>query len=365
MISALIGRASLRCKVLLLTLLFVATGCAPSTPSAPPPAQAALPPLTGVYRAPTGDLITIAGPGTFRSTGAGGRFTVSGNRVDLVRDDGKSIQGHRPDADRLVLSLPGVAPMTFYRVGSAAAQTPEALNRPAPTTPAEPPQPAPDPDVPLDRYTAITDQAMLQEIIAAFAKNPLSEQNVAALLPDPPTTEDAFARRERVQRDGAAVIERLKTFGANRYYKLSTSTVEQELPRTAADFARTPRFVWTILPGGFQLKSYNFERKGFPVACLDQGRLTINAMPYVIFSPRQTQKNECFLPVPDEAVARVLEAQRAAGSGTFQLQGEVHFFAVERRGHPLAAIITHVNFNVLRGNALDGSNVLASFSVSP
>lgn len=309
--------------VLAITGAGCGTGSTPPTdlPS-PPPSAGSLPPLQGSYRAPEGALLTITGPGTFRGPGGSGTFTVSGVRITLIRDDGKPIDGHRPDADRLVLSVPGTAPVTMFRVGSAAAQTPEALT---PPVAAAPHLPSPDPNVPLDRYTTVTDPDVLQEIGVAFSKDPLGEKAVAALLPDPPTTDDAFARRERVQRDGAAIVERLKAHAAQRYCKLTASTVPEDLPRTAADLSRAPRFVRNVSPanGAVLLETYDFERKGFPIRCLGKGSISLKAIPLMDFV--------------------------AGGS--------------QRRGSSLQAVLTHADVKLLHGAALDGSNVLASISV--
>jgi hypothetical protein len=318
--------------------------------------------LQGSYRAPTGDILTITGPGTFRSTGGVGTFTVSGDRVDLVRDDGKPIQGHRPDADRLVLTTPGsTASMTFYRAGSAAAQTPEALTRPATGT-AQPPAPAPDPSVPLERYTAITDPDALREIAAAFSREPFGEKTIAALLPDGSATADAFARRERVEREGAAVIERLKNYRANRYYRITVSNVPVDMPRTAADFHRQPRFVWAT-SSGIRLEPYDFDRKGFPMACLHTGTVSVYPMPVLDLVAASPRPKECFLPIPDEAAARRIEAKRAAGDGSFAAQADLYWHAVEPKGSVLQANLTHVELKLLSSQALDGSNVLATFSI--
>ncbi len=360
-IKGTIVPALLRCFAAV--ALLACAGCSPSAPSVPPTAASALPPLQGSYRAPTGAILTITGPGTYRSTGGSGAFTVSGDRVDLVREDGKPIRGHRPDADRLVLTAAdgGTATVTFYRAGSAAAQTPEALTRPE-TAPAQPPAPTPDPTVPLDRYVAITDPDALREIAAAFSQDPFGEKNVAALLPEGPSTDDAFARRERVEREGAPVVERLKGYRANRYYRLSASTVPVDMPRTAADFQRQPRFVWAA-SSGVRLEPYDFERKGFPMSCLHTGTVSVYPMPVLDFVAGAPRPKECFLPVPDEALARRIEAKRAAGDGTFAVQAELYWHAVEPKGSVLQANLTHAEIKLLSSPALDGSNVLATFSV--
>jgi hypothetical protein len=167
-----------------------------------------------------------------------------------------------------------------------------------------------------------------------------------------------------VQRDGAAIVERLKAHAAQRYYKLTASTVPEELPRTAADLSRAPRFVWNLSPanGAVLLETYDFERKGFPIRCLGKGTISLKAM-LMDFVAGGSQPSGCLLPVADEAVARRIEARRAAGTGYFHLQADLHWFATERRGSSLQAVLTHADVKLLQGAALDGSNVLASVSV--
>ncbi len=348
---------------LTLLALFTAPGCSSSTTPAASTASAAtaLPPLQGSYRAPTGDIFSVSGPGTFRSTGASGTFTVLGDRVDLVREDGQPIKATRPDADRLVLYSPdGKKTLTFYRAGSAAAQSPEALARPS-AGPAQPDVPKPDPNVPLDRYTPITDAEMLRGVTVAFSQDPFGEKAIAALLPQSPSTDDAFARRERVAREGAPVIERLKRYRENRYYRLSASNVPVDMPRTPADFQRKPRFVWEP-SSGVRLNPYDFERKGFPMACLAQGRVTVYPMPVLSFVVGTPQSERCFLPVPDEAVARRIEAKRANGAD-FAVQAELYWHAGEPKGPVLQANLTHVELTLLSSERLDGTNVLGTFPV--
>lgn len=352
-------------KLLAVLAVLMSAGCSSSTPPPAPStaaAPAALPPLRGSYRAPTGDILTITGPGTFRSTGGTGTFMVSGDRVDLVRDDGQPIRGHRPDADRLVLSSPdGATALTFYRAGSAAAQTPEALTRPAAGTP-QPAAPTPDPAVPLERYTAVTDPEMLRELAVAFSQDPFGEKSVAALLPEGPSTADAFARRERVEREGKAVVERLKGYREHRYYRLSATTVPVEMPRTAADFQRAPRFVWAPT-SGVRLKPYDFDRKGFPMACLHAGTVSVYPMPVLDFVASTPRPQECFLPVSDEAVARRIEAKRAAGDGTFPARADLYWHAIGPRGSVLQANLTHVELTLFSSPSLDGANTLATFAL--
>lgn len=351
---------------LALLALLTANGCSSSTPPAAPSASTSasttsLPPLQGSYRAPTGDIFTVSGPGMFQSTGASGTFTVSGNRVDLVRDDGQPIKATRPDADRLVLYSPdGTKSLTFYRAGSAAAQTPEALTRPS-AGPVQPAAPKPDPNVPMDRYVTITDADMLRELTIAFSQDPFGEKAIASLLPEGPSTDDAFARRERVARDGAPVIARLKRYRENRYYRLSVSNVPVDMPRSGADFQRKPRFVWEP-SSGVRLQPYDFERKGFPMSCLAQGRVSVYPMPVLGFVASTPQSDRCFLPVPDEAVARRIEAKRAIGA-LFAVQAELYWHAVELKGPVLQANLTHVELTLLSSERLDGTNVLGTFSL--
>lgn len=347
-------------------VLLTATGCSSSTPPPAPSGAAsvsttALPPLQGSYRAPTGEIFTVSGPGTYRSTGGAGTFTVSGDTVALVRDDGQAIKGSRPDADRLVLtSRDDKQTLTFFRAGSAAAQTPEALTRPS-AGPVQPAVPKPDSSVPLDRYVPITDADMLREVTVAFSQDPFGEKAVSALLPQGPSTDDAFARRERVQREGAPVIERLKRYRENRYYRLTASNVPVDMPRTAADFQRKPRFVWEPA-SGVRLEPYDFERKGFAMRCLADGRVSAYPMPVLGFVASTPQSERCFLPVPDEAVARRIEAKRAIGA-LFAVQAELYWHAVELKGPVLQANLTHVELTLLSSERLDGTNVLGTFSV--
>lgn len=347
-------------------VLLTATGCSSSTPPPAPSGAASastteLPPLQGSYRAPTGEIFTVSGPGTYRSTGGAGTFTVSGDTVALVRDDGQAIKGSRPDADRLVLySSDGKKTLTFYRAGSAAAQTPEALTKPS-AEPVQPAVPKPDSNVPLDRYVPITDADMLREVTVAFSQDPFGEKAVASLLPQGPSTGDAFARRERVAREGAPVIERLKRYRENRYYRITASNVPVEMPRTAADFQRKPRFVWEP-SSGVRLEPYDFERKGFAMRCLAQGRASVYPMPVLSFVVGRPQSERCFLPVPDEAVARRIEAKRANGAD-FAVQAELYWHAGEPKGPVLQANLTHVELTLLSSERLDGSNVLGTFSV--
>ena len=86
-------------------------------------------------------------------------------------------------------------------------------------------------------------------------------------------------------------------------------------------------------------------------------------MPALDFVAHCSQPSGCFLPVPDEAVARRIEARRAARNGYFHLQSDLYWFAVERRSSSLQAVLTHADLKLLDGEALDSSGVLTTVSV--
>jgi len=288
-----------------------------------PPVQSTATPLLGAYRAPDGAVVEFLADGRFRTSGAtAGRFTVEGNRVVLDFNTGKARTGERLGPDVVRLDAEGMS-VRFYRLGSAAAQTPEAT--PAPPPPPEPAKPVPDRSVPLTQYTPLAEPDALPWLAAAFSERPLTEDEKLLLLPGGEGVADAFARKDLVDRQLPALDARLEALKKSRYVRFTATTVPSNGAAADANGAGAIWLVNGASGGRVVLEPYDLERKGFPVPCLNRGGLASFRGGANATFPFDAPERGCLLPVADEAAARVLEAARVKFGG-FYLRADVYAF---------------------------------------
>lgn len=302
------------------------------------PAEASLPPLSGVYRTADGATAEFIADGTFRGPAGLGTFTVDGDRVSIQLSADRQVVATRASADKLVFNRPGNLPLTFFRAGSAVAQSAEA--EPLPGTPAKP---MPDPTVPLGAYTALQNAETVELVNAAFLGAPLSDDSLARLLGDP-TSGSAFERRDRLAREGPALEARLEAARQQRYYRMDVVTASI-LQEPGQDKETRPR--WSLGDTHLALKPYDFERKGFPlVRCLSQSSVAMGAVGRNIhFARTAGPEGDCLLPLADEEVARRLEAGRTSYLNVF-VQATLYFFVVEGTPGSLQATLTHADLTL-------------------
>lgn len=356
-----------------LTLAMLVAACG-RTPSAASPSASALPPLSGAYRALTGEVDEFHPDGTFLSLGVRGAFTVDGTSV-VIRVGDQSIPATRTSADTVAFHRPGRPDAVFYRVGSAAAQTAAAHS----ATPTATTKPAPDRATPLDRYTAITDPETLRVIALAFSAAPVSDDQKLSLLPAGKTTSDAFARRALLAQELPGLNARIEGQRGQRYYRIAPSTVLPDRP----GYRQTPQILeWRVIserpPGVSLTGAYDFTQKGFPINCLQASRVTNmtqidtgsnTAWPGTAVAFQGAAGSLCLLPVPDEAVAKTIEAFRATRpphDAFLNANATLYFFVVDADGDRIInSVLTHVDLSLLDPADHTNATVLARLAFDP
>jgi len=301
-------------------------------------------PLLGAYRAPDGAVVEFLADGRFRTSGAtGGRFTVEGNRVALDFNNGKARTGERLGPDVVRLDAEGMS-VKFYRLGSAAAQTPEATQAPPP--PPEPSKPAPDRSVPLSDYVPLTEPDALPWLAAAFSERPLTDDEKLMLVPGTDAVADAFARKNLVDRELPALTARLASLKKSRYVRFTATTAPSNGAAADGNGAGAVWLVGGTSGGRVVLGPYDLDKKGFPVPCLNRGSLASFRGGASALFPFEGPERGCLLPVPDEAVARALEAARVKFGG-FYLRADVYAFVAGANAGSLALVPVRLVVSVL------------------
>lgn len=312
---------------LLSILLAVLTACGNDQEASS--SQNAAQPLLGAYRAPDGAVVEFMADGRFRTSGAtAGRFTVEGNRVALDFHNGKARTGERLGPDVVRLDAEGMS-VKFYRLGSAAAQTPEATQAPPP--PPEPSKPAPDRSVPLSEYVPLTGPDALPWLAAAFAERPLTDDEKLMLLPAADSVADAFARKDLANRELPALTARLASLKKSRYVRFTATTAPSNGAAADGNGAGAVWLVGGTSGGRVALGPFDLDKKGFPVPCLNRGSLASFRGGANALFPFDGPERGCLLPVADEANARTLETARVKFGG-FYLRAEIYGFVVGSTG---------------------------------
>lgn len=324
--------------VLVCLMGVVLGGCGKSGPAA----ANGLPPLQGTYRADNGETLTFNVAGGVLGTAGRGTFTVDGDRVALSMG-GTNIPGERTSADVLTFHPPGRSDATFYRLGSAAAQTAQAApHRVAPTAP---PKPTPDRSTPLDHYAPVADVRTMRTLQMAFDPVPANDDAKLALVPEAQGVADAFARRELATKALPAVNAELDAARTNRYYRVGVDTYHPAGSPTASGL---PAQWWlgSTDGGPIALGPYDFTAKAFPMPCVATSTVYTPAGNVAFHPVGEGKASGCALPVSDDAVARRIESARASG-GRFQVKAVLYFFVVEGGGNRLNAVLTLAEMTLL------------------
>lgn len=322
--------------------VFTMGGCGKAAEPAGSSAAAATP-LLGAYRAPDGAVVEFLADGRFRTSGAtAGRFTVEGNRVVLDFNTGKARTGERLGPDVVRLDAEGMS-VRFYRLGSAAAQTPEATQTPPPP---EPSKPAPDRSVPLTDYAPLAESDALPWLAAAFSDRPPTEDEKLLLLPGGEGVADAFARKDLLDRQLPALDARLEALKQSRYVRLTATTVPSNGAAADANGAGAVWLVNGASGGRVVLGPYDLDKKGFPVPCLNRGGLASFRGGANATFPFDAPERGCLLPVPDGATARALEGARVKFGG-FYLRADVYAFVAGANGGSVELVPVRLVVSVL------------------
>jgi hypothetical protein len=334
-------------------------------------------PLRGLYRSAGGSGFIFNSDGTFDTTErVSGRYTVEGTHVVLTIAD-RSLNAERVSNDELLLPAQhGHAEEHWYRAGSeaaaSAASTARASEPPrapkesaAPTPKATEPAPA-DRSKPLDDYSAVdpSDPAAARYLLAAFGPTALTDdQKLSFLSVEGSRTSDVFARKELAAKELPGIDARLASTRQHRYVRVDA--VEPVYQGHAPAAARTMA-VWQPPVPGFG--HYDLDRKGFPVGCMTDSSVSFGGT-YVSFHPTMVVSGKhCFLAVPDEGVARVLETAVSRSGGIVPMAVSLYFAvdgAATRIGpQTLSATLTHVTLRVYPADVYqEGVKPVASFDI--
>jgi hypothetical protein len=329
-------------------------------------------PLRGLYRSAGGLGIIFNADGTFDTTERlSGRYTQDGTHVVLT------VAGHTVNAewlsadDLLMPAQDGMPEGHFYRAGSEAAavaaraslppQPSKATTAPSSSTPEPPPV---DRSKPLDQYTVLdpSDPAAARYLVAAFGSTALTDdQKLSFLSVEGSRTSDVFARKELAAKEMPGIEARLASTREHRYLRVEATdpVYQQRVPKATRGLA-----FWQPPVPGFG--HYDLEKKGFPVGCMDDSSIAFQGT-NVWFHPTLLDSGKpCFLSVPDEAVARALEAE--IGRGVVPMSVSL-FFAVDgpatRIGpQALRATLVHVRLRAYPSGLInEATQPVASFDI--
>jgi hypothetical protein len=217
-----------------------------------------------------------------------------------------------------------------------------------------PAPPKPDRSEPLDAYTPVEATATLTMVSLAFASMPMSSEERFARTPEAAQAGDAFAKRDAMAKVLPELDAKIATVKQQRYYKIDLA------PPAARPDPGVKAIAWNGWT--FPADPYDFDRKGFPIAC-PMASVVTNRTPKenyfesVDFEPVNApvpgtalHGAMCLLPVADEAAAKVLEAARARANNRLRLgRATLYFFVVDAApgGFPLSrsirAVLTHAD----------------------
>jgi hypothetical protein len=251
-----------------------------------------------------------------------------------------AIDAERKGADEVVITARnGKAEEHFFRVGSAAFQTGRAN-----TLPSDPAQQTPrldfDRSVPLERYADLSPDGStdgLAYLYAALREPPLTDDEKLSLLSVETAKEhDAFKRRDLAQTVLPDINKRLADVAQQRYYRIAVNAVG------------STGNAWTWNGPVTLLGAYDLDRKGFPSSCVATGVVLPvahldDARTYLSlrFNQEEPPPATCFLPVPDETVARAMEAARTKPQGIWASRVTAYFYAARAGGKAVSAVLTH------------------------
>jgi hypothetical protein len=326
-------------------------------------------PLHGLYRSAGGLGFIFNADGTFDTTEHGsGRYTQNGALVVLAVA-GHAVNAERLSADELLFpAQDGMPEGHFYRVGSAAADAAGASAPPQPskaTAAPSTPEPLPvDRSKPLDEYTVLdpSDPAAARYLVAAFGSTALTDdQKLSYLSVEGSRTSDVFARKELAAKEMPGIEARLASTREHRYLRVEATdpVYQQRVPKATRGLA-----FWQPPVPGFG--HYDLEKKGFPVGCMDDSSIAFQGTNVWFHPTLVTAGKPCFLSVPDEAVARALEAE--IGRGVVPMTVSL-FFAVDgpatRIGpHALRATLLHVRLRAYPSSLInEATQPVASFDI--
>lgn len=266
-----------------------------------------------------GEVLTTAGRG---------RFVVDGNDV-VIQIGNDSIPGKRTSADIITFHPQNRPEVVYYRLGSVAAQSSSAQGRRP--TPIE--HPKPDPTMPINRYTLLSSVPQALDAIAvAFTDPPVSDDEKFARLGGAGAKEqDAFKRKDLMAAAMPGINALLDETRRQRYYAVPFDSTVSNLDSTAPHpgvLAPPMRFAYDV--------HYDPARKGFDGLCVGGilDKLGDPFGPLAHMSIGETYQ-PCFTPVPDESLARKVEAARARIAATheeFAISGTVYVFVTGASG---------------------------------
>lgn len=297
-----------------------------------------LPSIDGMYVMPDGQIAQLK-EGRFTGTMVGrGTYHVEQTHVVLRLDEGPRLEGERLDADHFqITSRDGqsIKAVDLFRDGTPGAEDGKRrlaarLGHPiesdaerdakaaAVKSAVESSAFSPDPSVPVERYQPLDRADALDRFtLAHAAPAPTDEQILNTLVPGYAKETDAFKKK-----DLAAALptirEQLEATRNQHYF--SVPITDHPLDMRGAS-------------NGSTIGPYDLSKKAFPIPPFHQ-----TCFDDIIGSNIRvtTVRVACWLPVPDETVARRIEAARA-GTIRMALEGRL-YFAVTRAA-PLGSYI--------------------------
>jgi hypothetical protein len=327
-----------------------------------------------------GDVVLRA-DGTFgTSDRVSGRFSVDGARVIFYIDglpstDDNALIAERVGADELRFPPQHGRPeQRLVRATDVprlqAAQPAASIGAPQASAPApaasSPSAPPVDRSKPLNEYTTVdpSDAATARYLLAAFGPTVLTDdQKVSFLSVEGSRTTDVFARKELAAKELSGIEARLASTREHRYLRIDAvdPLYQQRAPRASRAMA-----IWQApVPN---LGHYELERKGFPVACMEEGSVSFNEVALSFHPTRLTSGKRCFLPVPDESVARALETQVSRLGGIVPMSVSLYMAVDGPAPHigpqTLEATLVHLVLHVYPADLhQDGTAPAASFDI--
>jgi len=229
----------------------------------------------------------------------------------MLSAQGRTIEIERIDEDQLLIPVQsGKLESRLFRVGSRAAEATAAPPTPlAKNTRSRPEKADPEVDrnVPLDAYVSLNlaDRSVGALLVMAFRDPPAGDEvRWAALSGNAGSTSDVFARKELMAKELPAIDARLATARSQRYVRVEAgeSVFLQRLPVRAQLFAG-----WNPLSSS--LGHYDIARKGFPMACIEDGSVSAADMVIAFHPEPGVPTRQCLLSVGDEVTAKALETE--------------------------------------------------------
>ncbi len=314
----------------------------------------------GQFRGGSGMVFVFTEDGRFGVQGnpATGNFRLDGDVLTLTPPQGptgQTVSGKRLGPDEIILAYPTGVTEHLFRVGSASAQSTAAQARHDPVSQQGPKF---DRSVPLSRYTELSDsdrKIALEYLTAAYREPPYSDEQILARFSDAAAKEpDAFKRRDLAATEIPRINATLAPFKEQRYY-----SVKAYEPTALSTFPKG-----YVLAGSQRIGHYDFDKKGFPWVCLD--RLAVQGgregKTLIQFGTDETVPQQCVLSVPDENVAKAIEA--AANSRGVAVVATFYFYVVRGQDYGVGAVATHGRVDFFPQNAADTEPAIANVDVA-